>query len=341
MKIFASALSAILLVTLIFTFTSCETDIDVSADWKDITVVYGLLDKSDSVHYLRINKAFLGDGNSLVYAKEPDSSSYFDNLEVILTETGSGNQRVFQFDTIHVDNKQPGVFYSPSHILYKAAFKVPDNIESNPYTYSLFVRNKKTGKEIKSVTSLVNSGKITTPRVGQRSIDFILDNNQNIVWQSGKNARRYDVYIRFWYQEVINHSDTTDRYFDWFIGSQKTEKLDGGEEKSLQYRPTALYDIARIQIPRKDGKESEVTARLTNRVEFTLVAGGDALNTYMEVNSPSTGIIQDTPDYSNIENGYGLFSSRFIQKLSIEVGAKTEAIFLGIEGLKFVDKIGN
>lgn len=341
MKRFASRLINFLLITLLFASTSCETDIDVSAEWKDITVVYGLLDQRDSVHYLRINKAFLGDGNALVYAKEPDSSSYFDNLEVTITERTTGSQRVFQFDTINVNNKDSGIFYSPSQILYKSEFRVSADLNEKDYSYDLLIKNKLTGKEIKSTTSMVSSGKITNPRTGQRYIDFILDNNMKIEWESGKNARRYDVYIRFWYQEVINNTDTTDRYFDWFIDNKKTDKLVGGELLDVQYKPTALYDIARLQIPRKDGRESEVTARLTNRVEFTLVAGGDALNTYVEVNSPSTGIIQDTPDYSNIENGLGLLSSRFTQKLSIEVGAKTEAIFMDIDELKFVDKIGN
>ncbi|HLN53792.1 MAG TPA: hypothetical protein VK212_08795 [Lentimicrobium sp.] len=341
MKRFALRLYTCLLISLPLIFTSCETDIDVSAEWKDITVVYGILDQNDSVHYLRINKAFLGDGNSLVYAKESDSTSYFNDLEVTLTEKGPEGQRVLNFDTIHGVGDTSGLFYHDPQILYESSFTMPEDINDNDYEYDLLIRNKLTGKEIRSSTAIVNSGVITTPRSGQRFIDFLLDNNLNVVWQTGKNARRYDVIIRFWYQEVMNFTDTTDRYFDWFIGSAKTDRLDGGEEKSVQYRPTALYDVAKIQIPRNDGKESEVTSRLTNKVEFTLVAGGDAMNTYIEVNSPSTGIVQDAPDYSNIQNGYGLLSSRYIQKVSIEVGAKTEAIFIGINELKFVDKLGN
>ncbi len=70
-------------------FVACETDIDVTAEYKDITIVYGLLSRNDSVHYLRINKAFLGDGNVMEYVTNADSSSYYDNLEVTLTETTS------------------------------------------------------------------------------------------------------------------------------------------------------------------------------------------------------------------------------------------------------------
>lgn len=40
-------------------FASCETDFDINADWKDITVVYGALNQNDSIHYIRIQKLFL------------------------------------------------------------------------------------------------------------------------------------------------------------------------------------------------------------------------------------------------------------------------------------------
>ena len=76
----------ILILALSFVFSSCETDFDTIAEWKDITVVYGLLDQKNSVQYIKINKAFLGDGNALVYAQEPDSSNYGFPLTVLVEE---------------------------------------------------------------------------------------------------------------------------------------------------------------------------------------------------------------------------------------------------------------
>ncbi len=343
MKRIAFAIAALITLSLSIILNSCETDIDVSADWKDITVVYGLMDQQDSVHYLRINKAFLGDGSALEYAKEPDSSSYFNNLEVTLTQTGPNGKKVFTYDTIHVSNKDSGIFYSPSQILYRSNFIIPEDInEGNDYKYDLLIRNKITGKEIKAATQIVNDFKISTPRYGQPSIDFITDNNQKIEWTSAKNGKRYDVSIRFWFQEVLNNSnDTIDRYIDWQLGSMKSGSLSGGEEMTMLYKPNALYDVAKVLIPRKDGTESNVKARLTNKTDFIIIVAGDELNTYIEVNTPSSGIIQDTPDYSNIENGLGLFSSRYTGVRTIPVGAKTEAKFMAINELKFVDKIGN
>jgi hypothetical protein len=43
--------------------SSCEENFDVNAPYKDITIVFGLLDPGEDTVFLKINKAFLGDGN--------------------------------------------------------------------------------------------------------------------------------------------------------------------------------------------------------------------------------------------------------------------------------------
>ena len=58
----------------VFFLEACEEDFDITASYKDVTVVYGLLDLGDDTTYLRINKAFLGDGNALLMAQVEDSS---------------------------------------------------------------------------------------------------------------------------------------------------------------------------------------------------------------------------------------------------------------------------
>jgi len=42
-----------------------------------------------------------------------------------------------------------------------------------------------------------------------------------------------------------------------------------------------------------------------------MTIGTDDLQTYINVNKPFSGIVQERPVFSNIENGVGLFSSRF------------------------------
>ena len=57
----------ILQILLLLSFiTACETDFDVNAPYQDITIVYGILDIDDSISYVKINKAFLGEGDAIV-----------------------------------------------------------------------------------------------------------------------------------------------------------------------------------------------------------------------------------------------------------------------------------
>lgn len=344
-KLLLAALFAIFSVSLI---VSCETDIDVTSEWKDITIVYGLISQNDSVHYLKINKAFLGDGNSIEYAREEDSLSYFGNLDVTITEVSeNGATRTFHFDTVTVQ-KEPGVF-AEKQLIYRSEFVMPSDLTDNnisndkTYEYKLLIVNKITGKEIRSETILVKDFNISTPRTGQPTIDYLIDNQMQVKWKSAENARRYDVYIRFWFDEVFNTTDTISRYIDWNLGSIKSNTLSGGEDLIIQYRPTAIYDISNSLIPYSDpAKENSVTSRLTDKVVYTIVASGDELSTYIDVNGPSSGIIQDRPEYTNIDNGLGLFSARFIKRSSIMVGTQTEEQFIARKpNLKFVDKIGN
>ena len=39
------------LILLALSFSACETDVSINADYKDITTVFALLDKNDDTHY--------------------------------------------------------------------------------------------------------------------------------------------------------------------------------------------------------------------------------------------------------------------------------------------------
>ena len=57
---------------------SCNKELKVNANWKDVTVVYGLLDQTADTTFIKVTKAFLGEGNALQFAQVPDSSNYPD-----------------------------------------------------------------------------------------------------------------------------------------------------------------------------------------------------------------------------------------------------------------------
>ena len=82
------------LLTLVMLLNACSTDVDLYADYKNITVVYGLLDSDKDTNYVKINKAFLGPGNALEIAMIEDSCNYPYKLDAKIVEyraTSGGN----------------------------------------------------------------------------------------------------------------------------------------------------------------------------------------------------------------------------------------------------------
>jgi len=284
-------------------FNRCSTDVDINADYQQITVVYGLLDPYEDTTYLKINKAFLGSENALIMAKIPDSSEFIEKLDVRIWPEDDP-QDIAYFDTITITNKEEGVFYNPNQIIYYSAFQ-PETDKK----YILRILYKETEITSDAATFKFVFTDITSPGFAKKI--GINDNAdpKAVIWNRKEEAPRYDLTIRFHYKELMEGSaDTVYRFFDWHKDTKKS--LIGPEVESY-YTGSTFYAALTAFVPYEDAaKEAKVTDRFTSTLQFIVEAGGKELNTYMEVNEPSSSIIQDRPAYTNITNGIGIFSSR-------------------------------
>jgi len=296
-----------LLLSLLILTWSCEEEFDINAPYQDITVVFGLLDPGEDTIYIKINKAFLGDGNVLEMAKIEDSSIYVNGLQASIEEWENDNFiKSYQLDTITIKNKDEGMFYNPYQIIYYTPY---EPVTSHEYRLKVEVNNKM----ITSVTHMVNDFSVSKPSAGSKFIQFRKDTDGEIAWESAKNGKRYEVVIRIKYKEVLfNSPDTVYKYVDWGMGTKKSVNTNGGEEMKIAYSNDGFYTFISSQIPYEDpSAESNVKERYTNDVDFIIAVAAGDLNTYMEVNEPSNSIVQERPEYSNISSGIGIFSSRF------------------------------
>ncbi len=303
----------LILSSIIIFYNSCKEDVNINASWKDITIVYGLLNQNDTTHYIKINKAFLGDGDALIMAQEPDSSTYGDALDVKVEEW-ENNKRLnsFVFDTTSIYNKDSGLFYYPGQIVYKCCASLNQN-----YKYKLIIKNK--DKIVSSETNLVHDFDIEKPRQGQK-INFKANTPLNVKWVSAKNGKRYELMIRFHYKEINKHTlDTLNKYIDWSFGDKKSMTLYGGEEMEIQYHGNQFFSLLENQLSYNPDIE-----RIAGKVDYIFTVVGDELNTYLEVNEPSSSIVQERPEYSNINNGIGIFSCRYQKIRSNELSPLTK-----------------
>ncbi len=288
----------------IFCF-SCKTDFNPNATYQDITVVYCLLNQNDSITYIKINKAFLGDANAYVMAQNPDSSSYGNNLEVKMEELiNTTVSNVFTFDTTTVYNKEPGIFYAPNQVLYKC---ITAHLLDPTKRYRINIKNKLTGKVITSTTTLVNSFTITAPDPNAYYIDFTKTMKKSILWTSAVNGRRYQAKFRFNYSETNTANITTQKYVDWIFPDVKSADLVGNSPMSTDYYGTQFYQVLKSNIP----VDPNIIKRTPIIIEMQITVAADEFSTYLDVNAPTSSIAQVRPEYTNITNGIGIFSSRY------------------------------
>ncbi len=302
-----------LLLALTTLFSACSTDLAVIGDYKETMVVYGLLDQSQPKQYIKINKAFLGEGDAFGYAQVKDSSQYVNSLNVVLKSIKNGVElNSFNLSPDNTIAKLPGTFYAPdqANAIYSFA-STGGNALSSDNEYKLIIKNNGTGTEASSQTSLITDfGNLISPNPIAPFFSCILANNNNytyqVKWSSGKNAKIYQMIIRIHYTDSTSTGNIKDS-LDWVFPEQKTQGLAGGESVKNEFVGQGFLQFIGNQLSNYSG----LLGRISGNIDIITVAGGDDLNTFMEVNKPSTVLVQEKPEYTNITNGLGVLSSRY------------------------------
>ncbi len=101
-------------------FNSCTTEFDVAAPYKEIPVIVGLLNKSDSIHFIKVNKAYLNkDGSAYDAGTIADSNIYPYPISVKLYALNASNVRI---DSVSLDTTRifkTGGTFRTNDIVYK------------------------------------------------------------------------------------------------------------------------------------------------------------------------------------------------------------------------------
>ena len=313
----------IILVVLIFlpVLYSCNNKLNVNADWRDITVVYGLLSQNEDTTYIKITKAFLGEGDAMQFAKIPDSSTYPDKLDVKMEAwSGSNLVKTYVFDTITIHTKEAGdsIFYYPYQLVY---YSPTGHLDQNN-TYRLKITHKKTGIVDSASTTLVHSFNIEIPDPYFRQVDYIPGHNFEVEFDPAFGGKRYQLVIRFHYSETTSNG-TVPKSIDWLVfdNYQVADPYETVTEPILKsFSSDLFYTVIKGNIK----IDPNVISRTALWVDYIFSVASEDLNTYMEVSEPSLSIIQERPSFSNIYNGIGLFSSRFVNKIdTVHLGNTT------------------
>jgi hypothetical protein len=134
----------------------------------------------------------------------------------------------------------------------------------------------------------------------------------DIKWLTANYGRLYQVTIRFNYIEKDLNNIITYKSFDWDLGTIRTTSLQAGNLRLAQpIWGSQFYMSVRSHI-----QPNPNVKRYAGKVNLIITVAGDDLATYIDVNKPSGGIIQEKPEYTNVTNGIGSFSSRLDKRFS-------------------------
>lgn len=329
----------ILSVTLLAgVLASCSTKVDLYADYKDIPVIYGLLDATQDTNFIKIIRAFSGSNETPVDATQvaliPDSNNYPGKLDAKIYRYRHvyGNEYqldgVVELDTMTIHDKESGDFYYPNQKVYYTTQGILPNTSSKNYRYRLeVVRGNDT---ISSETGVVGGEnyKILTSQVSFVAEET--DKKSKISFFPADNAAVYDLEIRFTYKEIRQGGGVTEKTLRHSFGMKTL--ADMGNENGVyfvDYGQNLLFNMLRNAI---GGDTLHVSRTFDAEKSFviSLAAAGDDLYNYIQINQSAGGLSQNVPDYTNINGGYGVFSSRLNKERTAKLSARTMTDLIGM-----------
>jgi len=318
-------IAALLLISSLFLLNRCSTDFDMYAEYKDITIIYSLVDISDDTTWVKITKAYTGPGNALLIAQNPDSSNYSYKLDVSLIGVKNGTElEPLVLDTLTIHDKaitdtiinEDGdttilnPFYSPDQLVYYGVGSLDKDAE-----YTLLINKK--DEQLSATTKVVDNFHITKPI---NRIVFSQTYDGSIEWLSAINGKRNEVTLIINYLELLpGETDTVQKSIYWYLGVTNSRTTDGNEELDKGYSGKMFFSLLESELDPIPNIE-----RWVDDVDMVIACGSQVLSTYIDINSSGGSLLEEVPIYSNVAGGSGIFASRHTIIDPIRLSSATE-----------------
>lgn len=316
--------------------TGCKTDVELNAPYKSTTVVYALLDPVQDTQWIKINRTFLGDGNNLDYALVRDSSEYdfsaFKSIGVSEIEDGHV-VNTYALQEKEVANKSiNGIFYGPEQTVYyfvkngglnqHAVYRLDIDFHDLPDVTAQTALVQSSAVMLFNGQTIAALGKelALTRTTGPSTFQFD-EYSGSIV--PDESAPFYEVALRMNFTEKVytDASHTTllesrPMTVEYYVGRFTENNTNSAGRIPFTINGLSFFDYLGRTLKKDDhivyqiGNYDTQPYPGTECFDIVIYFGGTELYTYYQVNSPSTGVVQERPTYSNVQNGLGLWSSR-------------------------------
>lgn len=340
---------------MLLAIAGCKNDIELNAPYKEYPSIYAVLNPNENIQTIRINKVFLGEGDANVMAKVADSVNYAagDLLVTMIgveTNTSTGSvlsSRAYTFSESMVQTA-PGAF-STSQRVYVCPDKLIPTVSGSGVgvSYTLTVKNLKTGNEFKAKTKAVTPIRISgftplcSPPYPVAATNANKDNPDVFVTFYSLTAPKTTYNIRFYPNEAVVYQPVLrfhfydslpgtkiDRFIDYPFGNLDIYKdkpsTSAGFKGTIgsQFFQEDVFSALGVAI-KKLGLDNQVLGRRFVKLEAIVYSSTQDYFDYLEFAKPSLNISQNKPLYSNFEKeaAIGIFTMRTTFSIEKEIAA--------------------
>ena len=297
---------SLLAAMLLFGLASCEVEFSPNAEWKNVPVVYCVLDQDDDTSWVRVERCYLSNDGVFSYGNLSDSINY-DSAAIsvaLLAYEGDILRDSMAFEYM-LRLRDSGSFAHGMQPIYGCETR--GRLKEN-YTYFLNIRNADgtllaTTKPVSLIRQISNTV-ITDPSNVHgfkfSDINNGSDANCKIAWNNLENARIYQPVVRFYYGV-----DTETRYVD--VKCPQVPASPRYSTGSLFYQRALFLDDLKKHLLADTASRKEYLMR----VDLYLTCCTEDLNTYMSTTAlGNIAIEQNHQVYTNIIGGIGIFAAR-------------------------------
>ena len=322
-----NSLFAALILTIIF--TGCETEINVIAPADPTPVVYCILNQDSTMQYLRLSKSYIVD-DATIPPGSSDSLLFARATKVAVEEVINGKVTRRAYFTPMEIRKDSG-FFPRENWVYRAEFTVKPETD-----YRLVIYLDNTDKIIYSTCYTVGDFQIVNPVYPEvRYIHMLPDHNLTFYWTKSLNAAIYQLGFVMHYME-ISESEAVEK--EILIPLRSIFYLQPNDNLfSYPINSVNFYSYLAQKMTVNPG-----LLRQCLKIDAVIISGGEELGYFMQIQQ--NGQTFSLMDYTNIQNGIGIFSSQVVRRINgfslTEQSVDTLAYGQFTNSLNFVDRTG-
>lgn len=276
---------------------SCSTDFELTTGGKEQPVIYSILTEDDEYHYVRVEKLFVDEETGPRELATDSNNVFYDNITVELIKNNE-SQVLTKVNAAELGMaRDSGIFLSEPNFLYRVSdsefdITANDNVEVRvTFPSDTLVAS--------ATTAIVGKSALKRPRDTDIRMFLAPEVGSYIIqWDGDEDAAFYDLYFNLHIREISSNTTEFTEVL-WPIVS-------GREQDQYTVMGTSFFNFLDATL-----EPNPNVRRKIDSFDIVIDAGGEALERFIDINNLNTGITssQVIPNYTNVNNGLGLFSS--------------------------------